>query len=380
MVSIQPDMERDALTFFFVAGEASGDLHGSRLIREIRRLYPASRFVGHGGDRMKAEGMEIVEHINNLAIMGFTEVIKQLPYMLRVMKITIEKLKQYRPDRLILIDYPGFNLRLARKAGDLGIPVTYFILPQVWAWKEKRISVLREYVDQALCIFPFEQVWFKERGVPAEFVGHPFAEQTVSGNVGPFYEKHDLNRQSPILVLLPGSRQQEIDRHWTIFLETVDQLKRQIPDLQVVVGRAPDVTLEPVPEYVKVEEREIQAAMTAGTAALVASGTATLEAAVFDLPMVVCYRLSAPTWWLARRMAKVSYASMVNLIADRRVVPEYLQSDMTPANLAGAVLPLLTDTAERKKMLSGFEEIRRTLGLPGVYERAATAILGATRR
>ncbi len=373
-------MKGNEITFFFVAGETSGDLHGSRLIREIKRLYPASRFVGHGGDRMKAEGMEVVEHINNLAIMGFTEVIRRLPYMLRVMKTTVEKLKQYQPDRLILIDYPGFNLRLARKAGDLGIPITYFILPQVWAWKEKRVSVLREYVDQALCIFPFEQAWFEKRGVRADFVGHPFVEQTVTGNTDPFYERHGLKRQAPVLVLLPGSRQQEIDRHWSIFLETADRLKRQVPDLQVVVGRAPAVDLNPLPDYVKMEEREIQTAMMAGTAALVASGTATLEAAVLDLPMVVCYRLSAPTWWLARRMAKVPYASMVNLIVGRRVVPEYLQSDMTPGNLAGAVLPLLTNTTERKTMLSGFEEVRRTLGLPGVYERAANAILSETQR
>ncbi len=162
--------------FFLVAGEESGDLHGSKLIDAIKKKSLSAEFIGHGGDKMKSAGMEVQEHINNLAMFGFTEVIKHLPYMNKVMSSTIKKIQEYKPHRLILIDYPGFNLRLAKKVHSLGFPITYFILPQVWAWKEKRVKTIQKCVDQALCIFPFEQEWFEQRGVNASFVGHPFTE------------------------------------------------------------------------------------------------------------------------------------------------------------------------------------------------------------
>jgi lipid-A-disaccharide synthase len=373
-------VQSDSLTFFIVAGEASGDLHGSRLIQAIKRQHPTARFVGHGGDRMAAAGMEIVEHVNRLAIMGFTEVLRRLPDMLRVMRITLDRIETLQPQRVILIDYPGFNLRLARNVHRLGMPVTYFILPQVWAWREQRVRLLRQYIDQALCIFPFEEAWFRQRGVPAYFVGHPFVEgNPATVNPAHVYTKHGLNREAPLLILLPGSRQQEIDRHWDIFLQTVARLREQIPDLQALVGKAPAVTLSPIPDYLKVETEDVRSILAIGTAALVASGTATLEAAVADLPMVVCYRLSSLSWWLARRLARVPYAAMVNLITDRPLVPEFLQDAMQPDRLAAALLPLLTDTAARKTMRQGFDLVRRSLGLPGVYERAAAAILERTR-
>ena len=364
------------LKIFIVAGEESGDLHGSKLVHAINKHTTSIQFTGHGGDRMANENVHIIEHINDLAIIGFVEVIKHLPYMFKVMGSTVNWLRENNPDRLILIDYPGFNLRLAREAVQLGIPVTYFILPQVWAWKEGRVSILRDSVDQCLSIIPFEQEWFENKNVKTNFVGHPFIElEPPKQTINQFLSRHNLNYESPILTLLPGSRQQEINQHWPIYIKTVKMIKSIISNIQVIVGKAPGVNLPTSPDYIKIEENDPRLTMYYGDAALVASGTATLEAAVLDIPMVVSYRFSLPTWIFAKKMATVSYASMVNLIANEVIVPEFIQSDMTSENLTNAVIPLLNKTPERKKMLIGYEKVRRTLGMPGVYDRAAKAII-----
>ena len=367
---------KNPLKIFIVAGEESGDLHGSKLVHAINKHTTNIQFTGHGGDRMANENVQIIEHIDDLAIIGFVEVIKHLPYMFKVMGSTVNWLRENNPDRLILIDYPGFNLRLAREAVQLGIPVTYFILPQVWAWKEGRVSILKDSVDQCLSIIPFEQEWFENKDVEANFVGHPFIElEPPKQTINQFLSRHNLIYDSPILTLLPGSRQQEINQHWPIYIKTVKMIKSKISNIQVIVGKAPGVNLPNSPDYIKIEENDPQLTMYYGDAALVASGTATLEAAVFDIPMVVSYRFSLPTWIFAKKMATVSYASMVNLIANEIIVPEFIQSEMTSENLTNAVIPLLNKTPERKKMLLGYEKVRRTLGMPGVYDRAAKAII-----
>ncbi len=366
-------------TFFLVAGETSGDLHGSKLILEIKRQYPKAKFIGHGGDRMAKAGMKILEHSDKLSVIGFTEVIKHLPYFTKVMGETLGAIQEVLPSRIILIDYPGFNLRLAKNIHGLGIPITYFILPQVWAWKESRVKKLKQFIDQALCIFPFEQEWFESRGVPAFFVGHPFAESiSVEMNSEEFYSKHNLTKQEPILTLLPGSRQQEVDKHLPIFLDTFHMLKKDIPDLQCILGKAPGIKTNQLPSGVRIESDHPQSAIQFGTAALAASGTVTLECAVLDTPVAVSYKLSSLSYQFIKRMSKVPYVSIVNLIAGREIVPEFLQSKMTPGNLAKAVRPLLSKTGERKTMILGYEEVRRTLGLPGVYQRAAEAVLSKT--
>ena len=373
-------MNSEPLKFFLVAGEPSGDLHGGKLIRAMQNIHPNSTFMGHGGNAMKDAGMQILEHTDDLSIMGFVEVIKHLPRMMKIMGKTIDTITRTKPDRVILIDYPGFNLRLGKNIQHLGIPITYFILPQVWAWKEKRVETMKAVLDQALSIFPFEQDWFETRGLPTNYVGHPFAEQEhVDETSKDFYQRHDLTIEHPVLVLLPGSRQQVVDRHWPIFLKTVERLKQDNPNLQIMVGKAVNVSFTPIPNTFKIEDNA-RKAMVAGTAALVSSGTATLECAVEDTPMVVCYKLSGVSWWMANTMASVKYASMVNLIADEIIVPEFLQQDMTASNLVAAVLPLLDHKNNlRKKMLTGFEKVRRTLGMPGVYDRAAESILSKTK-
>ncbi len=371
--------DEQQITFFLIAGEASGDLHGAKLMEALKHNHPAARFLGLGGDQMITQGLECLEHVNRLAIMGFTEVIKHLPDLLRIMKATHNRILSSHPDRVILIDYPGFNLKLAKKIHKQGIPVTYFILPQLWAWKPGRIKYFQSYIDQALSIFPFEESWFKSRGVDATYVGHPFSEEmTVNTERTTFLKKHRLNKRNPILALLPGSRQQEISRHWPIFLETVQILKQSFPDLQTVVGKAPSVALPHVSDDIRIEEDEVWACLKYGTIALVASGTATLEAAVLGIPMVVCYRLAPISASIIKRLNRAPFASIVNLIAGQEIVPEYLQYDMKPEKLATAIQTLLTSSKERDAILTGYDRVRQKLGDPGVYERAATAILERT--
>ena len=375
MIQTTENVNKKNLSFFVSAGEESGDIHGSKLITAMKKRYPNCQFVGHGGNKMAAQEVQILEHIDNLSMVGFSEVIKHLPYMKRVMGQTIKIIKEISPSRIILIDYPGFNLRLIKRISSLDIPITYFILPQIWAWKESRIKILRDFVDQSLSIFPFEQDWFKHRGVNVRFVGHPFTElDPPKISRDNFFRKHKLLPDKPLLVLLPGSRQQEIDQHWEIFLITVQLLRLSTPELQVVVGKAPSATLSPLPDNIYVEENTITA-LHYGNVALIASGTATLEAAVINIPMVVCYRMSFFSWFLIKKLSKVSFASIVNLIGKKEIVPEFLQNEMTSENLYKALRLLLNDSEKRNSMYTGFSEVRKALGKPGAYTRSAEAIL-----
>ena len=370
----------DAKLFFIIAGEESGDLHGARLVEKIRQQESNAWFVGHGGNKMAAAGVEILEPADKLAVMGFTEVIKHLAYFKKVMRTTVETIERLYPTRIILIDYPGFNLRLARKIFHLGIPVTYFILPQVWAWKEKRVKIIRKYFDQVLSIFPFEEEWYRKRKVAAQFIGHPFAEQSVAAlTQDEFYQKHGLTADEKLLVLFPGSRQQEVNRHWPVFLPAAQNIVQSSNSIRIIVGKAPNVELKPLPADILVESDDPRLALRYGQAALVASGTATLEAAVYNIPAVVAYRLSAPTYYLARLMVRLPYVAMVNLIAGKQVVPELLQNQLTVENLKQAVTPLLNDTNEQETQLSGYAKVRQILGAPGAYRRAAEAILAETQ-
>lgn len=362
-------------TVFIIAGEESGDIHGSFLVKELKKIDPKLNFIGHGGDKMQLAGVEIVEHILKLSLVGFTEVIKHLPYIKRVMDDTIKLIRKTNPTRIILIDYPGFNLRLAEKIYKLNIPITYFILPQVWAWKENRVNKLKKYTDQALSIIPFEKDWFKNKSMDVAFVGHPFADMempTISKNE--YFTLHSLEKDKPLLTLLPGSRQQEIDRHWPIFLQTIQTLRNTFPDLQYLVGKAPNITLSNVPPFVKIEKRNSQLALLHGTAGIVASGTATLEALVFKLPIIVCYKSSAITYWIGKRLSKVTYLSLTNLIANRIIVHEFIQNDMNAKAMVKSIIPLLSNTPEREKVLSNYLAVNSKLGKPGVYQRAAKLI------
>jgi|TARA_B100001996_G_scaffold357212_1_gene321018 lipid-A-disaccharide synthase len=365
--------------YFIIAGEPSGDLHGSKLIRAIKNLHPNSSFMGHGGNKMKNEGMRIIEHIDDLSIMGFTEVLRHLPRLIKIMDATLNAISQSNPDRIILIDYPGFNLRLAKKLSSFDIPITYFILPQVWAWKEKRVKKMKKLIDQTISIFPFEKDWFASRGLNVEYFGHPFMDiEHMDETTKSFYKRHSLDLNSPILTLLPGSRQQEIDRHWPIFLETVNLLREQYLNLQVVVGKASNIDLDNCPSDFKIE-RDAKKAMLVGTVGLVSSGTATLECAIEGLPIVVCYKLFPLSWFITKTLVKVKHSSIINIIMDKQVVPELLQDDMNPKLILKTIAPLFDmESEKRKKMFLEYEKLKKSLGSPGVYMRVAESILEKT--
>lgn len=366
-------------TFFIVAGEASGDLHGGNLMEAIKKKHPGARFVGHGGDSMCSAGLEPMYHTDDLAIMGFSEVIKHLPYMLNVMGESLGALRSLKPDRIILIDYPGFNLRLAKNSHGLHIPITYFILPQLWAWKENRIKYFHQFIDQALSIFPFEPDWFESRGVETEYVGHPFSELEGSKtSKDHFYQKHNIKETDRILLLLPGSRQQEINRHLSIYIEAARLAQESNQNIKILIGKASGVSIENYGNDILIEKDDIRSAISHSNVAITTSGTASLECAVLDTPEAVCYKLSGMSGFLAKRLNKSPFVSMANLISGREVVPELLQNKVTPQNILNAIDPLLKNTNERREMLEGFSEIRRALGLPGVYERAADTILKRT--
>ena len=365
-------------TYFIIAGEPSGDLHGAKLVAAMKKRSPHLRFVGNGGNKMLEEGVELLYHTDQLSVMGFSEVIKHIPFLLKVFRNTLKKIVETRPDRIILIDYPGFNLRMAKKCARLSIPTTYFILPQLWAWKENRIKNFHKFIDQSLSIFPFEQSWYEKRGVSTNYVGHPFTElgppkQTKSE----FYRKHKLEENTKILTLLPGSRQQEIDKMWPVFYEAAHEIKKN-NNVEIMIAKSSGISLHEK-EYCHVEEEDVYASILYATAAITASGTASLECAVLDTPQVVCYKISRFSGLIAKQMNRAPFVSMPNLIVGRTVVVELLQKEVNSDNIVRHLLPLLKDSPERKVMLQDFEEIRRSLGVSGAYERAAESILKRTR-
>ena len=366
-------------SIFIIAGEESGDIHGAKLVQEILKLNPSIRFIGHGGDKMKIAGVKIIEHVSSLSVIGLTEVIRRLPHIRKVRKNTINQIKKYNPIRIILIDYPGFNLSLAKKIQKFKIPITYFILPQVWAWNENRAFKIKNFTDQALSIIPFEKDWFNKHGIDIDFVGHPFIDIEIpSANKDAFFSKHSLALNRPLLTLLPGSRQKERDGDGRRFHNVIIKLHDIFPSLQFIIGMAPGVNISALPKFVHIEKDYIRLVMAFGSAGIVASGTATLEAAVLGLPTVVCYKTSNITYWIGKLLIKVKYISLINLIAQRKVVPEFIQHKMTSESLVKAIVPLLSNTPERKKMIDGYKQITNTLGNHGVYSCAAKLIAEKT--
>mgnify|MGYP000845696534 FL=1 len=361
---------------FIVAGEPSGDIHAAKLVSAIKVISPKTKFFGNGGDKMSESGVEIIHHINDMSVMGFIEVIKHLPKLLNIFQSTVSSIKNIKPDRIILVDYPGFNLRLAKKIKSLRIPLTYFILPQVWAWKESRIKTMKNTIDQSISIFPFEAEWFNSRGLDTFYAGHPFIERNYDlDDKTKFFNKHNFKQDRPIIVLLPGSRQQEIDYHWPIFLKTVAILNKKTPGVQTIVVKYNNVTLNPVPAHIKIEV-SMRSAMKYGTAAISSSGTATLECALANLPIVVCYKMSYINWILFNFFGKVKYISIVNLIANKRIIPELIQHKMSPDNLTKKILPYLDITSKKRQAtIKKYKKLRKYLGSPGVFDRVANIIV-----
>jgi len=365
-------------SIFIVAGEPSGDVHAEKLVSALKAISPKTKFFGNGGDKMAESGVEIIHHINDMSVMGFVEVIKHYPKLLNIFENTISMIKKIKPDKIILVDYPGFNLRLAKKIKKLklGIPITYFILPQLWAWKESRIKIMKKTIDQSISIFPFETDWYNSKGLDTFYAGHPLIEKKYRTNDSEkFFEKHLFKEDKPVLILLPGSRQQEVDHHWPVLLDTLTDLNKKFPGLQTVVVKSDNVELSPMPEHIKIEFSS-ESAMRNGTAAISSSGTATLECAMANLPTVVCYKMSRLNWTLYNLFGKVEHISIVNLIAKKKIIPELIQNKMNPKNIVKEILPYLDSKSKtRMETIKHFDKLRKNLGQQGVFDRIADFIL-----
>ena len=364
-----------------IAGEASGDLHGAGVLRELKRKRPSVDVFGIGGDRMKKEGMDLVFHISSVSFMGFVEVVKHVSVIRRVETELERLLDSRRPDVLVLIDYPGFNLRFARKAKARGIRVLYYISPQVWAWNKGRVKKMKGLVDRMKVVFPFEVDLYKREGVDVEFVGHPLVESM--GNVQTkeqFFLAHRLKPDKKLLGLFPGSRKQEIEHILPVMARAAERVAR-IHDVQIALGVAPVLGTEFLRQFIPKDsaitfiEDGTHDLMCYADAAVVTSGTATLETGWFGTPMVVVYKTSPLTFLIGRMLVHVSNIGLVNIVAGTPVVPELIQHAMTAENIAREVGRMLDTTTYAATMRSALSVIKSKLGKPGASARVADGII-----
>jgi len=359
---------------FFVAGESSGDMHGANLIRALRAQDPELQFEGLGGGAMEAAGMRLRHDLAGEAIMGFAEVVKHFPAIRRLFLETLAHLKKTKPDAVVLIDYPGFNIRLAEALKGTGIPVIYYISPQVWAWKKKRIHTLAATVAKMLVIFPFEEALYKEVGLECAYVGHPLID-----HIAAFAPRKSFSGD-PLIGVLPGSRAQEIKRLMPVMLDVARGLQAKYPNAQFITPCVNETRAAQIREAAGAFPLEVVVGgmydtLHAARFALVASGTATLETALFNVPFVILYKINPASYALAKVLVKIDHIGMVNIIAGRRLVPEFVQHDANTRDILPVALGLMEDGDARNTMLEGFGEVRERLGAGGASENAAREIL-----
>ena len=367
-----------------VAGEASGDMYGARLVLALRNQAPGITFFGIGGPKMEEAEVRILYRVSEVAVVGMTEVLPKMRFIHQVLNQLKDALKDNPPDLVILIDYPGFNLNLSKKAHDLGIPVLYYIPPQVWAWRERRVKKIAKRVDRVAVILPFEKEFYARYGIRVEYVGHPLlngleergSSEQVRGHPG------SDNDQFPVVGLLPGSRNEEITRHMPPMMGAAEIISRTYPDLRCILPLASTVSEEIVKPYledvkfdVTIRSADTKEVLRECDLALIASGTATLEAAITETPMVILYKVSFLTYLISKLLAKVTHIGLVNLVAGREIVPELIQGDAMDSRLAEEGLRILEDEAIQEDMKANLRMVRGQLGQGGASERAA-AIAG----
>lgn len=364
------------MKYYIISGEASGDLHGSNLIRALKQKDPQAEIRGWGGDLMQAQGMTLVAHYRDLAFMGFIEVLFNLKTILGNIKRCKKDIETYKPDVLVLIDYPGFNMRIARWAKQQNIPVHYYIAPQAWAWKENRVKDIRRDVTALYVILPFEEEFFGQRGCPVHFVGHPLRDALANKpevDQIEFRTKYDLDER-PIVALLPGSRRQEI----SAMLPMMAQMAEKFGDYQFILAGAPSIEASFYQALfdetqIKIVSQDTYSILSVAYAALVTSGTATLETALLKVPQVVCYKGHWLSYQIAKRIIKLSYISLVNLILDAPAVPELIQSEFNPKTLSDNLANILIGQG-RNDQLQSYERLFEKLGPLGASDRVATMI------
>lgn len=365
-----------------IAGEVSGDMHAASLVRALKVHFPSARIYGIGGERLRALGVETLYDIKDMAVMGFTEVLRRLPFFRKAFHHTLSVALERRPDAVILVDYPGFNLRLAARTHAAGLKTIYYICPQVWAWNRRRIPRMASIVDLLLAIFPFEKKVFENTPLRVEFVGHPLIDEIREALSEPL--EHLPWNGAPQIALLPGSRNQEIRRILPCLCGAAALIEKQQPGSSFIIPtpspeseqlvRSILESLPDKPSRLAVIQGHTRQVLRQARAALVTSGTATLESALLMCPTVVVYRTSPLTYLLGKHLVQVPHIGIVNVIANKRLCPEFIQSDATPQNLAAAILPLLQDGHARQDMLEGFESVKNSLGEGGAATNAAAFI------
>ncbi|MFO8235210.1 MAG: lipid-A-disaccharide synthase [Bacteroidales bacterium] len=368
------------MRYYIIAGEASGDLHGSNLMRGLKNVDPKPAFRFWGGDKMQGEGGELVKHYADYSIMGFWEVITKAGKIIKFLRNCKKDLLQYNPDVLILVDFPGFNLQMAKFAKKHNIQVFYYISPKIWAWKESRIKKIKAYVDRMFIIFPFEQDFYKKHNYIADFYGNPLVDAIDEKLVNRpsfdwFIRENDLDNR-PVIAVLPGSRKQEIDRNLSVMLDVAPDFS----DHQFVIAGAPSIESGYYGNYLIAENIRIiynktYDLLSNAKAAIVTSGTATLEAALFGVPQMVCYKANPLSYLIAKSFVKVPYISLVNLNMDKEVVKEFIQSGMNVENIRSELYKILYDRNYIAEMMEDYKSLHNVLGGKGASERIAKAMV-----
>jgi len=366
-----------------VAGEVSGDLHGSHLVEAIQRIEPEVRFFGVGGEGLERRGMKVLYPAHSLSVVGITEVFLKLGTILKALRGLKRSLEREKPDLVILIDFPEFNLRLAKLAHRREIPILYYISPQIWAWRPKRVNLIARVVKKMIVLFPFEVPLYEAAGVDVEWVGHPLLDivkPTLPKDVA--FQQLGLDPKRRTVGLLPGSRVHEVERLLPPLLDSAHLLQREIPDLQFVIPLAPGLPrailsswMKSISIPVKVVEGFAYDAMNLSELLITASGTATLEGAILGKPMIIIYRVSLPSYWVGRALIRVDHIGLVNLVAEKEIAPELIQKDANPQRIADEALRILRDPILSRKMSESMAEVRQKLGEPGAAQRAAQIVV-----
>ena len=370
-------------SILIIAGELSGDVQGGKLVAAIKKMSPDVSITGIGGDNMKDAGMELLRHIREMSFLGFSEVIKHLPLIRQIMNELTEWIETNRPETVVLIDYPGFNLRLAKKAKKLGCRVVYYISPQIWAWGAGRIKKISRLVDHMIVVFPFEEKIYRSAGIKVDFVGHPILEGLKSElSRDEFFEKHGLKSDKSLVGLLPGSRIQEVEKLYLPMIEAAELMKKELPALQTVTGVSPTLNekMYSIIETGKDLEhsKAVYDVMQHSDLLFVASGTATLESACLGTPMIIVYKVSPVSWFLGKMLVKLKNIGLVNIVAGELIVPEILQSEVTATRLASEGLSLLGDKTLMEDTRKRLVMVKESLGKTGASQRAAELIVNRT--
>ena len=363
---------------FVITGEASGDLHGSFLVKEIKKRIPDTKFFGIGGKRMEDEGVKLFFRIEHLSVIGFWEVLRKIKKIKNILRSLVEKMRNLKPDALILIDSPGFNLLLAPFARNLGIKVIYYITPQVWAWGEWRLRSMYKNLDHALVIFPFEERIFTSYGIKTSFVGHPILdEMRLKKSKKDFCLEHRLNPEKPIIALLPGSREGEIRRILPVMLAISNEINKRRNDVQFILPTISHEIERLLPEQrnIAIVYDETSDGINVADAAIAASGTVTLETALLGTPSVIIYKVSILTYLIVKWLIKLPYIGLVNIVSGKKVVPEYIQFSIRINQISDEILRMLEDGRYAAKIKTELDEVKKILNKKGASKNASEIIV-----